>query len=370
MEFNQEQGYLIIPRFITENDAAQMSEHILNSGLLKDDDQCPNSTGYNDASVRDQKLREYGIFLEEYVTKIVGKSLKHVYTYARLYKKGSYLAAHKDKYECEYTFTITLASSNDSESWPIWLKDRDGVDISADINYTDCLLIKGRELEHWRDPVEKDWQLQVFYHFVEEAGEFDSYWREYEEKWSKPQQEFDEIFYWAFEGFLESCICDTIRDTYVLETLQDGGVGVGKGEIDKSIRSVKLLNIPKYDLISSINYAKGLQANEQAWNFNITGTEQTEFLVYNEGDKYNPHEDHNCIVMSPVVRKLTTLTFLNDNYKGGKFFIMPYHGADKVYPPQTKGTTVVFDSTLVHGCEPVEEGTRYAVVTWLLGNRV
>jgi PKHD-type hydroxylase len=64
-------------------------------------------------------------------------------------------------------------------------------------------------------------------------------------------------------------------------------------------------------------------------------------------------------------RKLTVLAFLNDDFKGGKFFLQTGH--EKIYPPQKKGTVLVFPSFILHGVEDVEEGERYSVVTWMVG---
>jgi PKHD-type hydroxylase len=42
-------------------------------------------------------------------------------------------------------------------------------------------------------------------------------------------------------------------------------------------------------------------------------------------------------------------------------------GHEKIYPPQKKGTVLVFPSFILHGVEDVEEGERYSVVTWMVG---
>jgi predicted 2-oxoglutarate/Fe(II)-dependent dioxygenase YbiX len=37
------------------------------------------------------------------------------------------------------------------------------------------------------------------------------------------------------------------------------------------------------------------------------------------------------------------------------------------YPPQGKGTVLVFPSFMPHGVEPVTKGMRYSIVTWMVG---
>ena len=58
-------------------------------------------------------------------------------------------------------------------------------------------------------------------------------------------------------------------------------------------------------------------------------------------------------------------TLLLNWIKGGKFFIQDGH--NKHYPPQTKGTVLVFPSFLMHGVEDIEEGERCSVVCWMVG---
>jgi PKHD-type hydroxylase len=64
-------------------------------------------------------------------------------------------------------------------------------------------------------------------------------------------------------------------------------------------------------------------------------------------------------------RKLTVLAFLNDDFVGGKFYIQ--NGAQKYYPPQQKGTVIVFPSFMPHGVEDIISGTRYSAVCWMVG---
>jgi PKHD-type hydroxylase len=110
--------------------------------------------------------------------------------------------------------------------------------------------------------------------------------------------------------------------------------------------------------------AAGLAANYQAWKFDITHANQAEFLAYPAGGRYQAHVD-TFIQHGDECRKLTVLAFLNDDFKGGKFYLQ--NGYEKYYPPQSKGTVLVFPSFIMHGVEDVEEGNRYSVVCWMVG---
>ena len=112
-----------------------------------------------------------------------------------------------------------------------------------------------------------------------------------------------------------------------------------------------------------------LDANAKRWKFDITKSNQCEFLHYPPGGgRYKSHIDvflNNDPINIENCRKLTVLAFLNDDFKGGKFFLQI--GSEKFYPPQKKGTVLVFPSFVLHGVEDVEEGERFSVVTWLVG---
>jgi PKHD-type hydroxylase len=86
--------------------------------------------------------------------------------------------------------------------------------------------------------------------------------------------------------------------------------------------------------------------------------------MYDVNGKYEAHVDtfHNH---SDETRKLTALAILNDDFEGGKFYII--NGHEKIYPPQQKGDIIVFPAFMVHGVEPVTKGQRFSVVTWMVG---
>jgi PKHD-type hydroxylase len=109
----------------------------------------------------------------------------------------------------------------------------------------------------------------------------------------------------------------------------------------------------------------GLNINHKTYKYNITHSNQTEFLMYEQNGKYKAHTDmfHEH---SENTRKLTCLAFLNDDFEGGKFFIQTSY--EKIYPFQEKGSIVIFPSYMLHGVEDVIKGNRFTVVTWLEGS--
>lgn len=175
-----------------------------------------------------------------------------------------------------------------------------------------------------------------------------------------------ELLQWSFTDIFTPVDCDLIVKAYSAEAVKKEPpvVGFGGGKIDTNIRNVQRVVIPIYKDLGAQLAAAGLSANQQAWKFDITHANQAEFLIYPAGGHYSAHVD-TFMTHGEDCRKLTVLTFLNDDFKGGKFYI--HNGLGKYYPPQSKGTVLVFPSFFLHGVEPVEEGTRYSAVCWMVG---
>jgi PKHD-type hydroxylase len=108
-----------------------------------------------------------------------------------------------------------------------------------------------------------------------------------------------------------------------------------------------------------------LEANRQAWKFDVSHANQCDYLIYDIDGHYHAHTDTFIDPTQTECRKLTILAFLNDDFEGGRLFLQTGH--DRIYPPQDAGTVLVFPSFVLHGVEPVTKGIRRSVVTWLVG---
>ena len=132
-------------------------------------------------------------------------------------------------------------------------------------------------------------------------------------------------------------------------------IGQGEGTVDLSIRNVQRLMLPMNQGVGATLTSIGLNINHQFYKYDITHSNQTEFLMYEPDGRYTAHVDA-FHARSDETRKLTSLVFLNDDFEGGKFYIQTGH--QKTYPPQKKGTVVVFPSYQLHGVEDVTKGDR------------
>jgi PKHD-type hydroxylase len=171
---------------------------------------------------------------------------------------------------------------------------------------------------------------------------------------------------WIYTDILTPEACDIIIKTYTQEMIETlpPVIGTGTGAINTEIRNVERVMLPVYKDIGGRLAAAGFAANNRAWKFAVTHANQGEFLKYPAGGRYTAHMD---TFLNPEgeCRKLTILAFLNDDFEGGRFFIQDGH--ERYYPPQEKGTVLVFPSFLLHGVEDITAGTRYSVVCWLVG---
>ena len=179
-----------------------------------------------------------------------------------------------------------------------------------------------------------------------------------------------DITYWQFPEFISKDIIDLFLKTTENIPADQGYIGQTEsdnpGYINNNIRQVTCQSLPEYDFFSLMLMSYGLKANLKCWNYDLYGNNQCDLLTYKEGgDKYDGHID--SLRLGPgLVRKLTVIAFLNNDYEGGKFFIM-LDEHTKQYITTAAGTVIVFPSHIMHGVEPVTKGIRKSVVSWLVG---
>lgn len=358
------QGYVHLPDFLNKGNCVELTaelKKLVEGNKTKRDVQCPISEAVHGSSVFDSLLEQ----LLPYFEKASGKKLLPTYSYARLYSPGEELEVHTDRESCEISATVTLGFEGDV--WPIYMGDSEDkanpVEIKMGIG--DAVLYRGRDKWHWREKyTEGKWQAQVFLHYVDADGPYKEWKYDKRSGLSQPIKPTEDLRYWVFKDIFTAETCDDAITMYTEDSVAVQPPVIGDGQIDRGIRNVERVMLPIYKGIGGQLAAAGLSANNQAWKFDITNANQAEFLKYPAGGRYTAHMD-TFLNKQEECRKLTVLAFLNDDFKGGKFYFQDTH--ERLYPPQEKGTVLVFPSFLVHGVEDVEEGTRYSAVCWMVG---
>ena len=109
---------------------------------------------------------------------ITGLRLHMTYSYWRLYKQGDVLKRHKDRPSCEISTTLCLgydvSNLGYNYNWPIFVKNKDNIEIPILLEPGDMVLYKGCILEHWREPFLGNNHAQVFLHYNDKNGKFNN----------------------------------------------------------------------------------------------------------------------------------------------------------------------------------------------------
>jgi predicted 2-oxoglutarate/Fe(II)-dependent dioxygenase YbiX len=371
--------YVHLSEFLDKENCAQLVDELrklVDAGKTTKDEQCPLSQAIHGAPVFDSLLEQLVPNFEQ----ASGKKLFPTYAYARLYAPGDELKIHTDRPACEISATVTLGF--DGDVWPFYVGDyaEQGREITTQQGETkyltnereikmgvgDAVLYRGMDKVHWREPYkEGKWQAQVFLHYVDANGPHAG------EKYDKRSKlshhkEPDYTFWHVPDAMTPEAAKKLIESLETQVQGEDAQIGMGvEVVVNKKIRDVKRVNLPSYRGVGATMAGIGIAANQQVWKFDVTHSNQTDYLKYDVDGHYHAHVDTFINPGDAECRKLTVLMFLNDDFEGGKLFIQ--NGHQKIYPPQNAGTCLVFPSFMLHGVEPVTKGIRRSIVTWLVG---
>jgi predicted 2-oxoglutarate/Fe(II)-dependent dioxygenase YbiX len=383
----KDNGYVHLKNVLDEQSCKNLTKYLkdlVNQQQTINDSQCPLSQAVHGAEEFDKLLQALVPYFEEKS----GLKLYPTYSYARLYnQQGEELKNHRDRPACEISASITLGFEGDV--WSIYMADKateqDGIlkigehnnkdyikNISKiDMTIGDAVMYRGCDKYHWREPyTEGQWQAQVFLHYVDANGPH-AEWK-YDKRESlgisktiqNEIQSFDECY--KVDNAISEGFCKKLIEEYAKPEVEKLPPEIGNiaGNVNLNIRNVQRLQLPLFAGIGATLTAIGLQVNHQIWQYHITHSNQSEFLMYDINGKYETHVD-TFHQRSNETRKLTVLAFLNDDFEGGKFYIQ--NSNQRFYPQQTPGTVLVFPSFMPHGVEPVTKGIRYSIVTWMVG---
>jgi len=198
-------------------------------------------------------------------------------------------------------------------------------------------------------------------------------------------------YYWYFKKAVPERICDEI--VRYAKSIKDKMAVTGEFREPKTLDEIKDLKKKRDSDVVWLNESwiyREIQpyihrANENAgWNFQWDCSEHCQFTKYNKGQYYDWHRDgwgeSYDTPKSPnqhkKIRKLSVTLSLSDekDYKGGDLEF-DFGETEPSKEPVTrkcteirsKGSLVVFPSSVWHRVNPVKSGTRYSLVIWNLG---
>jgi hypothetical protein len=131
----------------------------------------------NEPTFIPESMTFYGDNLTESILKhslpkmeeLTGLSLLPTYSFLRLYKRGDKLPKHKDRMGCQIAVSLCIAYSYDENEyqWPIYIDSE-----SYFCKPGEAVLYQGIDQTHWREPLEHDWQLQIFLFYIDSTADF------------------------------------------------------------------------------------------------------------------------------------------------------------------------------------------------------
>jgi len=106
------------------------------------------------------------------------------YSYTRVYERGCTLKKHKDRPSCEISTTLCLGYNVDNVdskkfpdyNWPMWVQGKKGNELPVGLNPGDMIVYRGHDIDHWREPFIGLNHSQVFLHYNDKNGPFNTVW--------------------------------------------------------------------------------------------------------------------------------------------------------------------------------------------------
>lgn len=190
--FFEENKYIHIKEFIPRNVANLLYEYT-KTVVQAVDYKIVNSSdyynplwdgGFGDAQVPNTFYR-YGDPMMDTIMGLTWEDMKEYtgldltanYTYWRFYQKNDILERHTDRGSCEISSTVCLGydSTNVDQNvypkynWPMWVYSN-GKEIPIQLEPGDCIIYRGIDVEHWREPYIGLNHAQVFMHYNDANG--------------------------------------------------------------------------------------------------------------------------------------------------------------------------------------------------------
>ena len=187
--------------------------------------------------------------------------------------------------------------------------------------------------------------------------------------------------YRAWPGALEDAVCDAIiaagdRVTQVPAAVGSSGDGGGHVELRTRRTTVGFLAADHWVNGVVMHYAR--LANNATWRLDIIDSYGVQYGTYRRGDFFDWHKDeydmpHGDLAPPHLIglnRKLSLVINLTDpkRYRGGDLLLKDVMGNVVAVPGlHTRGSVIVFPSSVLHIASPVTRGVRQSLVAWILG---
>jgi hypothetical protein len=401
-------GYVVLSDALSKKECKDLTNYMFTlyeEGKLEKDSQCPLSDSVYGDPVFDELLSRFA----KPIGDNIGRKLLPTYTYCRIYRKGEILKRHKDRPSCEISATMTLGFDGEIV-WPIFFDEEKEKCLTLEVG--EMAVYKGCEILHWRPKFKGEWQVQVFFHYVDADGEYKDFALDGRKKLgSQPNSETSQtaqkpsevekydlpLIYNAvalpsydqsFPGYM--CIDDSFHPELmfskkeceqILEVGLDqyevtAAVGGNTSSINKNIRSTKVYSIDpnkkSYWIFDKIGKIVSFM-NETYYNYDLIGmTHSLQLLEYDTNWEVPGHYDWHTDVGPGIfsTRKLSLILQLSEEteYRGCDLLIND-DNTNIITGNKKIGSVHLFPSYTIHKVTPIISGKRYSLVMWFNGAR-
>lgn len=337
------QGVARVDNIITEAQRLEMKSAILDAHNRKamhledDDTHYKNSYGASSLPVIDN----FYDILTPIVESVTGLKLAKENCYSRIYNVGSTLNKHIDREGLDITVSLQIENTTGLPQ-PVFCENYSGGVMEAALNNGDFVIIRGRDLHHWRNPMES----------LNPEGQL-----------------ICSFFHWRIVGndtiskpnFISPTACNSIIKAAEAKGFEKSQViKDGKNTHDDYSRSSSTMWFEDTWHISDM--LKNIIP--EVANLRVEGWQ---LVKYDIGEEFKAHFD--CLNIEKD-RLFTAIIYLNDNFTGGETHFP--NKQETIYPEQ--GKLIMWknlsagkcDDKSLHSGNKIISGTKYVLVTWLL----
>lgn len=327
-------GITQINNIISEKERQDIKKSILNSFNNKQLNSESFDNHYKNSYGGEIKFDDIYNRLTEVIKDITGLNIIKANAYSRIYFNDSVLKPHVDRDGLDLTLSIQIENTFD-KSCPIFGKGYDNTVYESNLNNCDSVLIKGGELEHWREEIKGDGYLMcVFFH------------------WTIVGLQYQEINNFYSDDKCKEIIDKANKQGFVPSAVLQGTEG---SVVDYHSRSSQSLNWIDNDLNEKVKpYIGNLRL--ETW----------QLLKYEEGNQFLAHYDNGGHLNK---RLFTILIYLNDDFEGGtttftnqNIIVKPEIGKLIIWKNLDKHKNS--DNSSMHSGDKLIKGTKYVLVSW------
>lgn len=333
-------GITQVNNIIVEAERQQIKNEILSSFNTKKLNDESSDNHYKNSYGGEVKFDYIYDRLTKVVENITGLKLEKANSYSRIYFNDSVLKSHVDRQGLDLTLSVQIENTFDVDvECPIYTKGYDNTIYETKLNNSDGVLVKGTELEHWRNPMVNNtsgYLMCIFFH------------------WTIVQVQYQEV-----NNFLDKQECSDIielanKNTFTASSVLEDYAG---SKVDVHARSSVSMN---------------WNSNTEELNkklipyFGNLKLETWQLLKYEKDNQFSPHYDNGGSIDKRI---FTAMIYLNDDFKGGT---TTFNNENIILKPETGKLVIwknlnnkIIDPKSMHSGDKIEEGIKYVLVSWI-----